>query len=41
MLYMIDTSKHYIFIENQYFISSTVETELVPRNKIALAILDR
>lgn len=41
MLYLIETSEHYIFIENQYFISSNSEAELIPRNKIALAILDR
>lgn len=33
--------RHYVFIENQYFISSTVADELIPRNKIALALLDR
>jgi hypothetical protein len=41
MIDAIRRSQHYIFIENQYFISATLANTPLPRNNIALAILDR
>ncbi len=41
MLAAIQKAKHYVFIENQYFISATRAENPLPHNKIAYALLER
>lgn len=40
-LFFFFYQRHYIFIENQYFISSTRHQHPLPHNKVALALLER
>lgn len=41
-LYFIENAKHFIYVENQFFISRSSETQPTPiRNRIAQAILER
>jgi hypothetical protein len=41
MLSAISRAKHYVFIDNQFFISATSQEQVLPVNKIAMLILDR
>jgi phospholipase D1/2 len=38
---LIENAEHYIYIENQYFISSTSDSTVNPTNRVAVALLRR